>query len=242
MSRSSDLSAAPGARARSRRARPTLSSSYRDRPAASRAVRHRPAASRPVRNRSALGIRRLGASVRWLVLVVSCLATVSATLAWTAASPAATVPRREAPVVAISARVVDIVVSTADPEREVRVDRSRDSVRVTLDATVLFGKDSAAIRSSSATRLSGVAAELRRRGAGRVRIVGYTDDLGSAAHGRALSRRRAQAVAAALRSELPAVTYAFTVTGRGEAEPAVPNTSEANRRINRRVVVTYLAD
>jgi outer membrane protein OmpA-like peptidoglycan-associated protein len=176
-----------------------------------------------------------------LALIVSCVATVAATLTWTAPSPAAAAPRPKAPVVTISARVVDIVVSTADPERKVRVDRSRASVRVTFDATVLFGKDSAALRSSSATRLSGVTDELRRRGAGRVRIVGYTDDLGSDAHGRALSRRRALSVAAVLRGELPADTYPFTVIGRGEAEPAVPNTSEANRRINRRVVVTYLA-
>ncbi len=186
------------------------------------------------------GVRRLGGRGRRLLLVAACLASGSGLLSWTGASPSAAAPKPDAPVLAISAPVVDIVVSTADPKREVRVDRSRNSVRVTLDATVLFGRDSAAIRSSSAKRLSGMADELRGRGAGRVRIVGYTDDLGSAAHGRALSRRRAQAVAAALRSELSAATYPFIVIGRGEAEPAVPNTSEANRRINRRVVVTYL--
>jgi len=190
--------------------------------------------------RRSQGVRRLEMRVRVPVLIVSCLAWVSSMLTWAAPFPAEAAPRPDAPVVAISARVIDIVVSTTDPKREMRVDRSRDFVRVTLDATVLFGKDSAAIRSSSAVRLSVVAGELRRRGAGRVRIVGYTDDLGSAAHGMDLSRRRARAVAVALRGELPTARYPFTVIGRGEAGPVVPNTSEANRRINRRVVVTHL--
>jgi flagellar motor protein MotB len=38
---------------------------------------------------------------------------------------------------------------------------------------------------------------------------------------------------------LPAATYPFSVTGKGEAEPAVPNDSEPNRRRNRRVELTY---
>lgn len=157
----------------------------------------------------------------------------------TSVAPAAAAPGPEAPVVNITAPVVDIVFSAADLKREMRVDRAPGSVRVTLDATVLFGKDSATIRSAPAARLGEIADELRRRGAGRVRIVGYTDDLGSATHGLDLSRRRARAVASALRDDLSVASYAFTVVGKGEADPAVPNISEANRRINRRVVVAY---
>lgn len=52
------------------------------------------------------------------------------------------------------------------------------------------------------------------------------------------SDRGAQAVAAVLRRSLPAPSYPFVVVGRGESDPAVPNTSEKNRRINRRVVIT----
>ncbi len=161
---------------------------------------------------------------------------------WTVSAPGATAAAQpRAPIVALSAPIVDIVFSTADLEREMRVDRSPGSVRVTLDATVLFGKDRARIRPPSAARLRDVVAEVERHGAGRVQIVGYTDDLGPAAHGRDLSRRRAGAVAAVLRRDLPARSYPFTVIGKGEDDPAVPNTSEANRRINRRVVITYRA-
>jgi outer membrane protein OmpA-like peptidoglycan-associated protein len=148
-------------------------------------------------------------------------------------------PDPEASVLDIEAPVVDIEFSTADLKREMRVDQSPRAVRVTLDATVLFGKDSATIRPGAARRLNEVATTLTSRGPGGVRIVGYTDDLGSAEHGLDLSARRARAVAAALRRDLPASTYPFSVVGKGEADPAAPNTSEANRKLNRRVVITY---
>ncbi len=73
-----------------------------------------------------------------------------------------------------------------------------------------------------------------------MRLVGYTDDLGSKARGRVLSRQRAAAVAGVLRPLLPVARYPFTVVGRGEADPAVPNTSEPNRKLNRRVELTYM--
>ncbi|GAA3626198.1 OmpA family protein [Microlunatus ginsengisoli] len=153
--------------------------------------------------------------------------------------PAMAAPDPTAPVEVIVAPVVDIVTSSSDLGGVARVEQSRTSVRVTLDATVLFGRDSATLRRQARGRLHEVTATLRARGPGRVRIVGYTDDLGSAAHGLDLSRRRARAVGAVLRSDLPARTYPFIVLGRGEADPRVPNTSEANRRLNRRVVVSY---
>ena len=69
--------------------------------------------------------------------------------------------------------------------------------------------------------------------------MGYTDDLGSAQHGLVLSRQRAAAVAGVLRPQLDQTDYPFSVSGRGEADPAVPNDSEKNRKLNRRVELTY---
>jgi len=158
-----------------------------------------------------------------------------------AGEPVAPAPVRDVvpPTSGISAPVLDIQFAETDLKREARVEKKPQSVKVTLDSTVLFAKDSARIRPSAANRLHDVASELRAKGPGAVRIVGYTDDLGTAAHGLDLSRRRARAVAGMLRRDLSAANYPFTVAGRGEADPAVPNTSERNRRINRRVVVTY---
>jgi len=158
-----------------------------------------------------------------------------------AAADDAPVVELEAPVVPLVAPVVDLELSTSDLRGDTRVDDQRQRIKVTLASEVLFDKDSARLRPVATGRLREVAATLRRRGAGAVSIVGYTDDLGTAAHGLTLSRQRATAVAGVLRRSLGEGSYPFTVTGRGEADPAVPNTSESNRRLNRRVILTYRA-
>ncbi|MGN6129784.1 MAG: OmpA family protein [Nocardioidaceae bacterium] len=144
-----------------------------------------------------------------------------------------------APVVDVVAPVVDISFATADLAGAARVEEAPREVKVVLSSEVLFDKDSARLRPRVQARLREVASDLERHGPGRLAIVGYTDDLGSAAHGLDLSRRRAGAVAAALRPLLDRSSYSFSVTGKGEADPAVPNDSEAHRRLNRRVEVTF---
>jgi outer membrane protein OmpA-like peptidoglycan-associated protein len=155
---------------------------------------------------------------------------------------ASAAPSRDtAPVLDIVAPVLDITFATADLKREARVEKKPKQVKVTLDSTVLFAKDSPRINAAARSRLRDVGSELKSEGPGSVTITGYTDDLGTAAHGLTLSRRRAAAVAQELRGSLPAGGFPFTVVGKGEADPAVPNASEANRRINRRVVILYRA-
>jgi len=135
--------------------------------------------------------------------------------------------------------VRDIVVPTSDLAGAARVDESEKQLKVRLSSEVLFPKDSARLRPGVRGRLTELAEGLDRRGPGRVTIVGYTDDLGTAHHGLILSRRRAAAVAHVLRPGLDKADYSFRVSGRGEADPAVPNTSEKNRKLNRRVELTY---
>ncbi|WP_375430259.1 OmpA family protein [uncultured Friedmanniella sp.] len=156
-----------------------------------------------------------------------------------APGPVAPVVNVTAPVADVVAPVLDISFGESDLKREARVERLPSKTTITLDSTVLFGLDSAKINAKARDRLREVGQQLAGQGAGSVRITGYTDDLGSAAHGKTLSRQRATAVARLLRSDLPAADFAFTVVGRGEADPAVPNTSEKNRKVNRRVVVVY---
>ena len=144
-----------------------------------------------------------------------------------------------APVAAIVAPVVDIVFADSDLKKAARVEKGPRRTKITLDSTVLFARDSPKINGKARGRLEDVADQLKKSGPGRVSITGYTDDLGSAAHGLTLSRQRAKAVAKVLRGDLPTSAYPFKVKGRGEADPAVPNTSEKRRRINRRVVIVY---
>jgi outer membrane protein OmpA-like peptidoglycan-associated protein len=148
-------------------------------------------------------------------------------------------PPAGAPIRDIVAPVRDIVVPTADLEGAARVDESEEQLKVRLSSEVLFPKDSARLRPGVRGRLTELAEDLESRGPGRVTIVGYTDDLGTAHHGLVLSRRRAATVAHVLRPRLNKADYSFRVSGRGEAEPAVPNTSEKNRKLNRRVELTY---
>ena len=90
----------------------------------------------------------------------------AATLPGTAtADPAPSAPALDigAPVQSVVAPVLDIVTSVADTRHQVTVDQSARRVRVTLDATVLFGKDSAAIRPGGAERIEQAVATIRTR-------------------------------------------------------------------------------
>ena len=65
-------------------------------------------------------------------------------------------------------------------------------------------------------------------------IKGHTDDTGSESYNQELSERRANAVKNLLTAYNVNVQRVTTV-GMGEFQPKVPNTSDANRQINRRV-------
>lgn len=143
-----------------------------------------------------------------------------------------------APVVDVASPVVAFYAGTAEVDGSTTLEPTTTGTKSRLDCTILFGKDSDALRPGAKERLRRLADQLHAAGAGRVAVTGYTDDLGSAAHGLDLSERRARRVAHELRQVLPSKRFPMVVRGLGEARPAVPNTSEANRRKNRRVVVT----
>ncbi len=68
----------------------------------------------------------------------------------------------------------------------------------------------------------------------RIEVEGHTDDIGSDASNLTLSRDRAQAVVDFLRNR-KVEKERITSKGYGETKPLVPNDSEANRALNRRV-------
>lgn len=146
------------------------------------------------------------------------------------------------PVHSLSMPVVSIHTGTVDLAAAAALEETERGAKIRLDSTLLFGKDSAVLRPAAARRLAQVAEEIHVRGPGRLAVVGYTDDLGTRAHGLILSKRRAGAVAGFLEEALPRRGDSFTTGGMGEASPIVPNSSEANRRKSRRVLVTYVND
>jgi len=69
------------------------------------------------------------------------------------------------------------------------------------------------------------------------KIEGHTCDLGSHAQNNDLSRRRAQAVRDFLVNNFGLSRDQFEIAGYGKTQPLVPNTDEAAREQNRRVVI-----
>jgi outer membrane protein OmpA-like peptidoglycan-associated protein len=138
----------------------------------------------------------------------------------------------------------------AKPQAPVHVPMTqRDPEVVTLSADALFPFDKGDVKDimpAGRSELSALASKLRSN-AGKVstvRVVGYTDNLGSSTYNQGLSERRAQAVREILVDDgLPAAK--ITAEGRGEADPvkdceAAPHAQRIaclapNRRVEVRV-------
>lgn len=137
---------------------------------------------------------------------------------------------------ALIAHTYDLRAVTSDPQRTATVSTSGGAVDVTVNANIAFAKDSAELTAAARQRLGQLAEQLRATGPGTLQVVGYTDNLGSHAHGLELSLQRAQAVSEAM-GHVPGKTLA--VKGLAEADPVAPNTTEQGRAQNRRVEIHY---
>ena len=101
--------------------------------------------------------------------------------------------------------------------------------------TVLFAEGSAAIDRNGKTVIDTAAANLKRAGATKAEVIGYTDVVAGAPVNGPLSKQRADAVAAVLRAELPAV--AVTTSAKGQDEPIASNSTAQGRQQNRRAAI-----
>lgn len=135
-------------------------------------------------------------------------------------------------------KVLDIKSIVEDLGGEERREDTNADIKFALQAEVLFGKDSAKLSSAANARISAIAAEIEKQNATKVRVFGFTDDLGSSAHGDVLSKQRAEAVNSVLSKEL-APTITFEIRGYGEQYPIADNSTEEGRKKNRRVEVSF---
>lgn len=108
-----------------------------------------------------------------------------------------------------------------------------------LQAEVLFSRDSARLSGSARSRIASIAREIEQRAATRVRVAGFTDDLGSSVHGDVLSKQRADAVRDVLVGELRSTAITVESRGFGERHPVASNATEAGRTKNRRVEISF---
>lgn len=116
------------------------------------------------------------------------------------------------------------------------IDSDGSQLRVILPEDVTFASGSAVVDRGFLPALREIARSLRAYPNSTVRVVGHTDDVGSAAYNKTLSRDRALAVARILVS-YGVPSSRITYSGRGFAEPIASNTTAAGRAMNRRVEV-----
>lgn len=104
---------------------------------------------------------------------------------------------------------------------------------------IYFATGKTHILSSSEPALNELFRFLTIRPAQRIRIVGHTDNIGSDRSNQILSEGRCKEVKQEMvhRGIRP---ERIEIEGRGERDPIVPNTSEDNRQMNRRVEIVLL--
>jgi outer membrane protein OmpA-like peptidoglycan-associated protein len=134
----------------------------------------------------------------------------------------------------------DLSTSVSDLGSTVTTRAKGSTISVDLAADVLFAVDSATLSGQAGAKIRAAADAVNAgAAAGTVSVVGYTDSTGTSAHNVDLSRRRAAAVAAALRPLVRATGVSLAVDGKGEADPVATNDTAEGRQANRRVSITF---
>ncbi|MEU9095538.1 OmpA family protein [Streptomyces sp. NPDC048428] len=136
-------------------------------------------------------------------------------------------------------KILDIKSVVEDLSGEERREDTNSDIKFALQAEVLFGKDSAKLSSAANGRIKAIAAEIKKQDAKKVRVFGFTDNLGSSAHGDVLSKERAEAVHNVLDKALTGTGISYEIRGYGEQYPIADNGTEDGRKKNRRVEVSF---
>ena len=112
-------------------------------------------------------------------------------------------------------------------------------ITVTLASDVTFASDSADLTSAADTQLKTVAGQLAQYpDGGTLTIVGHTDDVQDDAYNQTLSEKRANAVKTRLEQLTKLDKWQTSVSGKGESEPKIKDTTDQARAANRRVEIT----
>ncbi len=116
-----------------------------------------------------------------------------------------------------------------------RPQQGPDGLQMTLEGDA-FASGAATLKPQAASHLGTLVKFVQSHPNAPVRVIGYTDDTGTAAANLVLSRQRAQAVAQALEAQGVSADRIRTA-GKGEADPIASNATSEGRARNRRVVV-----
>ncbi len=112
------------------------------------------------------------------------------------------------------------------------------AIKLNLNAEVLFDLGKSVLKQEGVEAVKKLAVQLQTMPNAIINIDGYTDDIGANDANIKLSLQRAQAVSEILKQELKNKTgFVFKEIGKGNANPTVPNTTDENRKKNRRVEI-----
>ena len=112
-------------------------------------------------------------------------------------------------------------------------------ITVTLASDVTFASDSADLAPGAEAQLQTVATQLAQHpDGGTLTIVGHTDDIQDDAYNQTLSEKRANAVKTRLEQLTSLDKWKTSVSGKGESEPKIKDTTDQARAANRRVEIT----
>ena len=112
-------------------------------------------------------------------------------------------------------------------------------ITVTLASDVTFASDSAELAPAADAQLQTVAGQLAQYpDGGTLSIVGHTDDVQDDAYNQTLSEKRANAVKTRLEQLTSLDKWKTSVSGKGESQPKIKDTTDQARAANRRVEIT----
>jgi outer membrane protein OmpA-like peptidoglycan-associated protein len=137
--------------------------------------------------------------------------------------------------------VMDDKDKCADTPAGTKVDAAGCRIAPLVLEGVKFETNKAVLLAGSTVTLDRVASSLMANPTVKIEINGYTDNTGDAKYNQQLSQSRAEAVKAYLVSKGVAADR-LVAKGFGQDNPAVPNTSAANKQQNRRVEVKVISE
>jgi outer membrane protein OmpA-like peptidoglycan-associated protein len=124
--------------------------------------------------------------------------------------------------------------TTAPVAQSAPMETNLESTLARVNEALKFEFDDATVPSGAKEDLATLANHLKSENAGRIRIEGYADSMGSEQYNLALSRRRAQAVATEIRN---GGFRNIEIKAMGESNPIASNDTDSGRAENRRVNV-----
>ena len=121
------------------------------------------------------------------------------------------------------------------------VERVGEGIKVTMNSAILFDINSFALKAEAKENLASMAKVLNKYPDTQLLIEGHTDNTGAAEYNQKLSEQRARSVAEYLKSHQVASSR-LSESGHGFNIPVADNSTEAGRRLNRRVEIAIIAD